>query len=220
MAICRRSVSRAGSETVAEIAVFDRRNGGNTQRVVRRATGQSAETRILDGVDGMLRELFGLPPARPGEITTLPETPGGVSPTGAAASSSHVDGGARASQGPSLVPFIVLGAGAAALTVGAIFGALSNGSESDYAAARTSTMAEVNHANELLDKAKSQALIANVFLVSGGAIMAAGALLLGVELWGGSETAQTRASSALVATPVLRPDGAGLILSGALGGAR
>lgn len=191
------NLDRAGDELVLSVARFDAR-GGDIRRVVRRAGGDDAETRILDSVDGLLRELFDLPPPPVDEIAerrdgTPIETP---SPA----------------RGPEVVlPSIVLGAGVLTLASAIIPAVLFQGEADAYAVPpATPEEAAAREANRA--SAEDLALAANAMFVTGGVIAAAGLVWLVVEIvsaGSGSGESQT----ALVA-PLVGPGLAGLSVSG------
>lgn len=157
---------------------------------------------MIDSLDGLLRELFGLPPAPPAAELPRERRPDPVV--------VEEDG-----DGPLLVlPVALLGSGAAVLGLGAIFGVLSLGNESDWLATRPLAPDDTPHANELKDTASSQATIANIMFVAGGVLAAAGGAILLVMLLGAEDEAPQTAFA-----PMLFPEGGGLVLSGSLGGA-
>lgn len=193
------SLDRAGGELVAAVLLFDARDGAQ-RRAVRQARGATAEAEILQGVDGMLRELFGLPPAR--ETGT-----GSGTGTGTGTGTGAGDTG----RSISAVPFVVMGAGAAALVVGGVLGAMSQSSADTYRRTEVVTQADADAARAHLSRAETEALAANVLFVAGGVVAAAGLVWL---LAGGNEDG----SSPLAAAPMIGPDGAGVVIAGTFGG--
>jgi len=194
------NLDRAGDELILSVAVF-RASDGDLSRVVRRASGSDAETQLLDAVDGLLRELFGLPPAEEeepglevgqgsGEGTATPVTPAPAEPAIAG-------------------PAIVLGVGAAALIGGIVTGALFLGEEEGYREV-PQTPADVADRDAHRESAETLALTTNILLIGGGAVAAAGVVWLAIELAGAGGDGDT----ALV--PILGPQTAGLSLSGTL----
>ncbi len=196
------SIEEVSGEVVASLLYFVR-SSGETKRVARRAQGEDAESVLLDGVDGMVRELFGLPEAEAGLHGG--ETGGGH--TGAAD-----EGGGF----PIPIPAIVVaGVGVAALAVGGVFGGLSMGSQSEFEAASPTltTDAEADALIDIHDRAARQAIIADVLFGVGGA-----ALITAAVLWlvlGGDDG---EAEPAVAVAPVLGSSYAGIALSGRIGG--
>ena len=191
------SVDRAGEEFVVSVTFFDKRNGGRTTRAVRRA---EQESELLESVDGLLRELFGLPPAPVG-----PETGGG----GGGEEPRPVDGGG----GISIPGLIVAGVGVAALGTGVVFGLMAQSSEDDYAGAPVGTDTEIDAAIEIRDRAESQALLANIMFAAGGALVIGGAVLI---LLGGDDDEGGSTERAWIA-PSISPAGTSLTVGGTFG---
>jgi hypothetical protein len=202
------SLEIAGEEALITIAFYDDRNG-EIRRVVRRARREFTEESLIDSIDGLLRELFGLPPAP--EAAELPHDPP-PDPVIPVVPPEEDDG-----TGLMVLSLSVAGAGVLALGGGFLFGALSEGNETDYREAPTNTMGEVDRANESFETAETQAAIANALFVVGGVLVAAGSALFVVLLATGDDDESTTTALA----PVLfddgdGPNGGGLVLRGAL----
>jgi hypothetical protein len=195
------SLEIAGEEVLVTIAFYDDRSG-EMRRVVRRARQDFTEESLIDSLDGLLRELFGLPPAPPAAELPRERRPDPV------VVDDDGDGALI------VLPIALLGSGAAVLGLGAIFGVLSLGNESDWLATRPLAPDDVPRAMSLMETASSQGTIANIMFVAGGVLAAAGGAILIVMLLGGEdeETPQTAFA------PMLFPEGGGLVLSGSLGG--
>lgn len=186
------SLDRTDEQLVASVLLFDARDQSQ-RRAIRQASSQTA---LLEEVEPMLRELFGLPPIE-----------------------EHHEPGAAADETPqipppaglSVVPFVLIGVGAAALVGGAISGWLAQSDGDAFARASPRTEAEVNAAYARRAQAETEALAANVLFIAGGAIAAGGLVWL---LAAGNEDG----SSPLAVMPYAGPDGGGLVLAGALGG--
>lgn len=149
------SLDRAGDETVLTVSIFDKRKDQNIRRGVRRASGGKTESELLASIDGLLRELFGLPPAPVKPIAEI----------------------APKEKTLPMPALIVGGAGGVALIAGGIFGAMSNGTESDFVNAPKNTRADVDAAIAIRDRAESQATTGNVLIGVGVAAIVAGAVL-------------------------------------------
>jgi hypothetical protein len=184
---------RAGDELVLTVSVFDARDG-SIENVARRASGDDAGTELLDQLDTMLRDLFGLPPAPV------------VAPIG------PVGGDDDDGPGLSPVPFVVMGAGAAMLVSAAVIGSRSANNEDDYRDTVAMTEAEVDALIDLRDKAERQARAANALFAIGGAAAATGLVLL-LVMRGGDDDEEP----SIAVAPAAGPGGGGLVLSGRLG---
>lgn len=203
------SLERAGDEMVVTLLYFGARGEGTLRSVARRYSGDNVEGAALDAVPGMLRELFGI--AEP-----APEPP---APAEAKAAPPRVPGSDLAPEEPVLrktafppVPVAITATGVAVLGAGVVFGLMSNASEDDYASIEIGTKADVDAARDELDTARSQALIANIGMGVGAAVIALGAALWIAELSGDRDEPSARVS------PWLAPDEVGLALSGTFGG--
>jgi hypothetical protein len=185
------SLAQAGSTTQATVLVFDTRDS-SMRRATREANGADAEAQLLGGTEGLLRELFGLPAA------AVVEGPEGPTPTVPVA-------------GLSPVPFVLIGVGAAALIGGIVAGVLSMNDADAYASAPGGTMQNVDALLSILSRAESEALAANILLITGGVLVAAGVVW---ELAAGREDG----SSPLSLAPSVGPGSVGLALSGSFGG--
>lgn len=153
-------LDQSGAEQMLTIALFDRRDG-SIHRVVRRA---QSRPELLDAIEGQLRELFGLPAAvdpEPGPTPTLPPPP----------------------SEPDLVPGVTLMVvGAIGLGVGGAMGALHLDAQSEFEAARPSTMAEADAAADALSRSETFAITADVLFAVGGVALAGGLVWLLAEV--------------------------------------
>jgi hypothetical protein len=155
---------------------------------------------MIDAAPTLLRELLGesLPAAEsPGDQASEaePQHPSDGSEDPVAAR----DGGAL-----PIGPIVLGGAGVVLLAVGSGFGAAAASTEDKYANAPVRSKSEAEAADALMDKGKSQALMANVLLGVG-----AGALLGSLVWWWLSPSEHTAAETALA--PVVTPTGAGVV---------
>lgn len=157
------AIERIDREVVVTVGLFDTRDD-SLHSVARRAPEGRSEA-ILDEIEPMIDELFGVAPAA-GQPGAAPAEP------------------PERSLRWLLAPLITLGAGAAVLVAGGVVGGLAEAAEDDYAAAPTTTTQEVDAALELGDSAERRALAANVLFGLGAAIVVAGgalALVLGLR---------------------------------------
>lgn len=185
------SLARAGDTVVATVLVFDGRDQ-STRRGTRETSATNMSS-LLGGVDGLLREVFGLPAASRSD-------PGGVSAAPPEAS------------GLSAVPFVVIGIGAAALIAGAIVGGISIGDASTFTSSTNDTRAQVDASLAVLSRQQTEATVADALLIGGGIVVAAGIIW---ELVAGREDG----SSPLALAPIVSSTQVGLALSGSFGGA-
>lgn len=212
------TIEHADDTLVAEVRFFH--PDGESRTAVRRATGDRAPNELLAEVDPMVRELFDLPP---------PDEP--IEPVAydADAEGDHADTGAAGDgegapesspppeEGLSPWPFVVGGVGVAALATGVVFGLLAESTEGDWADAPTATMAQVDAALALRDRAETQATVANILLGVGGALVVAGAALFVVlELDLGTRDGDSGDEAVL--SPWIGPGGGGLAVAGRFGG--
>jgi len=197
------NLDRADDTLMLSITVFDAREDGGSRRAARDATGERAASAIVSEVDGMVRELFDLPPP---EQATEPDLSGGGRRPGA----SDDDGGGG---GPGALPWVIAGGGVAALGVATVFGLMSKSNADDYASAPTGDAAEIDAALALRDDARNQATLANVLFAVGGGLVATGALLFVLGL-GGDD-----GDEAVSVAPSLSPNLAALTVRGRFAGA-
>jgi hypothetical protein len=187
------ALDQSGDELMLTVTLFDRQ-AGTLRRVVRQARGENARAELLDAVDGLLRELFGLPAVDP---------QGG----GEGGGGGGGGGGARPGAGPSLSPgpFVLIGVGAAALVAGIGTGVAFLGAQDEWAdLGPAQTITEAEEANATFARAEALAIATDVLLPLGGAIAIAGVAWLIAEL-----TASPSAPSTAV-LPLVGPSFAGL----------
>lgn len=185
------SIDRAGEELVASVMVFDA--GDQSQRRASRHGATQAE--LLEEVDPMLRELFGLPPPAPGERTERLRRP---------------------PPGPSMspLPFVVMGAGVAALVAGGVLGAMHESDETAYREAfpgGPTTPQEVDSVLALRSQAETEGYAAMGLFVGGGVLVAGGLIWL---LAAGNEDG----SSPVAVLPYGGVEGGGVVLTGSFEG--
>ena len=151
------SVVKTGGESIVNVAFFD---GSEIREAARHAESDDSEG-LIASLDGLLRELFGLPE---------PDNDGGgpiddpIDPPPPEESLSPV--------GP-----IIGGVGAAALIAALGVGIAANNAEDDYRAAPVTTTAEVEAALDLRSEAQTKARAANAMMGVGAALLATGVIL-------------------------------------------
>jgi len=174
------SLQNTSSELVLSLLRFDTSNG-QMRRVLRRQPGTSLKSETLDSVPSMLRELFNIPEPQP-------QPPAVASDTTPHESETSLPPLVEPPQEPApsrplpLGPFLLAGGGAIVLGGGAVMGAVFVSTNDEYNTKKVSTERDVSAVKDLEDKAKTQAVIANVLYGVGGAMMVAGGIWLAVAL--------------------------------------
>jgi hypothetical protein len=184
------SLAMSGGTILATILVFDARD--SSIRRGTRETPASDSSGLLGSVEGLLREVFGLPAAAVVEdhdVTPPPPARPGLSP----------------------VPIVVIAIGGVALIAGAIVGGLSIGDASTYQGMPLSTMEQIDAAQSVLSRQQTEALAADGLLIGGGVVALAGLIW---QMAAGNEDG----SSPLALAPILSSTQVGIALSGSLGG--
>lgn len=171
-------IDRAGDELVLGAAMFDARAQGEPRREVRRARGPRAEAELLDSIDGLVRELFGLPAASVARGPQAAPAGGAEAITSPAVAPAH-------GRGPSWVAISAGGLAVALLGAGGIVGLVANGSRNEYARAPAIDRSAVDRAIGIFDRAEGQATAANVLFLA-GAVGAAAAVILFIAQGSGS----------------------------------
>lgn len=201
------TLEQAGADYIVTLSFFDARDR-SLRSATRRARPDAVEESLIDAVDGLLRELFDLPPPPPTPDLDPGRRPAPSSappPSGSAPSGSEPD---SAGERWSPVGPAVGGVGAA-LLVGALgAGVAARRSEDEYHAAPTTTVQEVDEALALRDEAQRRARAANVLLGVGAAGVAAGVLL--------TIFLRRPADRSLSLAPSMGPDHVGLSIGGVL----
>jgi hypothetical protein len=106
------------------------------------------------------------------------------------------------------------GAGLALITVGVVMGVLSRSAHSDYENTKIHFASDVDRAQDLLSRSQQRARVANGLLIGGAVTGVAGIATL---VWATLRGRADRRGVELELTP--EPQGAGIALSGAFGGA-
>jgi hypothetical protein len=169
------------SELVLSVLRFDA-SDGQMRRVLRRQPGTSLRPETLDAVPSMLRELFELPEPKP-QPTTPPADTTGTEPWKAPLPPIIEPPQEPAASRPMPVgPWLLAGGGALVLGGGAVFGVMMQSTNDEYNSKRTRDQGDVSDAIDLRDRAKTEAVIANVLFGVGGAMVVAGGIWLVVAL--------------------------------------
>lgn len=180
-------------EQVLTVRLFDARSG---ETITRSATVEVAhgEVRMLERIEPLVRELYGLPP----RVT-----------------SPSAEVGTRGEEGRRRSPwaFVTAGAGLGALAAGTVLAFRARDKESEYAGLVPNTVAEADEAHRLLDDARRNALFANMLFAAGGALTVTGLILFFVLDRGADR-------ETIEVAPYGAPDGGGLVFSGRFGSLR
>lgn len=173
------SLERAGGETVVTLLFFDARGEGELRSVTRRHPSADVERAALDAVPAMMRELFGVAEPAP-QAEPAQESPAQTAVVESDLGGAQEPAPTRSSFPPA--PVAITAVGVAILGTGIVFGLMSKANEDDYADAPHGNEDEIDAAYDTLDKAQTQATIANIGLGLGAAVIALGATLWIVEL--------------------------------------
>lgn len=155
------SVDLVDDERVLTVTRFDRRDA-SSRAATRRVTARERE-HLVASLDGIVRELFDLPPAP----EVAPDLDLVASPSRAA----------PPREGTLLPGLLVAGVGVAALGAGLGVGLAANAAGDEYRDAPTRSEAEVDAALALRTRASRRATTANALFVTGGVLTAAGVVL-------------------------------------------
>lgn len=205
-------LERAGEEEVVfSLLRFDRA----TKSLVEtgRKVTTNTETDLLEPIDAMLRELYGLPPApvKPPvserDDSQSDEPPGGGA--GALQPQTTDDG-----SGFPIVPVVVGGVGIVLLGVGTAFALSASGTQTDFDNAPAMRVEDIDRLHELESTGATEATLANVFLGAGLATVV-GATVLFFVLDNDDEEGEPSESEPTVSLrPALSPSHVGLSLQG------
>jgi len=187
-------VRRIGAELVVTVLLHDARKQMTITAATRRYSGQQVEDQVLDGIPGMVRELFGLespPNAPPPPAAPLP------APSEAVELSSETSPPVAAARPLPVLPIVVGAAGVAFIAAGALLGAAAKSSEDSYAklVIGDGDVKAAQRAQDKYDSAASQATLANVAFGVGAAGVVAGVVLLILELQNQPEHAAAQAAA-------------------------
>jgi hypothetical protein len=187
------SIEGVDGALMLTVTFFDARNG-ERRSAMRREAGEAAAIRLLEGVEPILREMFGLAAPR-----TL---------------DAGLDNVAERRRRPAL-PFVVGGVGLATLLAGGATALVARRTHDQYASVTIDGAEDAEQAAALLDRSRRQARAAQGLVGVGGALAISGIVLFFVT----GRTHEQEPGDVTV-LPSLGPDGAGLHLAGRFGGAR
>jgi hypothetical protein len=189
------TLARISNELVLTLLRFDARTG-KTQRVLKRQTGQTLSSDTLDAVPGLMRELFDLP-AKVEAPAPKPEPKPDLMPgdTGASTFSEPLpeppmDAPSEGRKFP-LGPTLLGGGGVMLIGAGLIMGLTVMSAEDNFnqSAASISEISDAEEAQQAVDRTngyrdtgEANAVITNVFLGLGSAVVVAAGIWLAVDL--------------------------------------
>jgi hypothetical protein len=226
------TLARTANELVLTLLRFDARTG-KTQRVLRRQPGTTLESVTLDSVPGLLRELFELPPAKPAPqpVAAVSAPPSTLQPSAAATNlppesdalrdaerlpEPPMDAPGQSRQLP-VGPLLLGGGGVVLLGAGLVMGLTVLSANNDYDAITegllstdyATAMEEVAKAKRRKDTGETNAVVTNVFLGLGSAVLIASGIWLAFEL---SERS-SRYEDTVRVSPLLGNHELGLVLT-------
>ena len=193
------NLARIANELALTLLRFDARTG-KTQRVLKRQPGQTLSSETLDAVPAMLRELFELPPEQEAEAPAPKVEPKptlqpreAISPTlSEPLPEPPMEAPGEARKVP-VGPLLLGGGGVVLIGAGLVMGLTVLSAEDSYEQAaagidgiQDSDEAEqaVNETNGFKDTGETNAVLTNVFLGVGSAVVVASGIWLAVELLG------------------------------------
>ena len=202
------------SQTVELRILYFSTKDAVTRYAAHKEHGKRPTRETLDAIPGLLDELFASskPAAEPAPAAAELPAPE-PEPAADTAPTTIDDSATEPSEGKPLpvAPLIVAGGGGVLLGAGLVVGLLANKTEDDYADQPVTNAAQAATADDLRQRGKNQALIANVLLGLGAATIAAG----GIWLLAASSSGNASQTAVL---PDVGPDHAALQVSGRWGG--
>ena len=176
-ALLVRSLSSAAEGGIRlELRYFDSASSDEPRAVSAHVPEQSSD-QLVRSVPALVRELFGIP-----EVAA-PAEPAAGEPASPAVRPA-VEFAPRSDESSSLVPWILLGAGAAALAAGAIFGAIASDDFRSWKRRPIRTSIEAEQARGDFDDLETRALAADIAMIGGAVALGLGATLLVLEIGG------------------------------------
>jgi hypothetical protein len=187
------TLARISNELVLTLLRFDARTG-KTQRVLKRQPGQTLSSDTLDAVPALLRELFELPPE---EKAPAPEPKPELKPSEGISPTLSEPLPEPPMEAPSegrkfpVGPLLLGGGGVIMIGAGLIMGLTVMSAQDSYEEATRNLAGisdpedaqnAVDEANGFKDTGETNAVITNVFLGIGSAVVVASGIWLAVEL--------------------------------------
>lgn len=223
------TVERGNGGLVLSLLYFDSKTGAPPRKVARKQRGDALDRDTFDALPALLRQLLPngrkaaaaeKPAAKPAPAAPVPGAePAPQEPEREAESTAETEAALAAADEPvggggrpfPVAPVILGAGGVAVLATGVVFGALVNGAEDDYSNLTIRTEADVMKAESDIDSGETKALVANVLLGAGAAVV------VGAGIWLAIELSSNREPADVAIVPVIGKDYAGLSLSGRLG---
>lgn len=226
------TVERSNGALVLSLLYFDSKTGTAPRKVARKQRGDELDRDTFDALPALLRQLLPngrmaaaapKPSTKPAPLAPAPTAepkpePPEAEPDTEAESTAETEAALAAAEepvsGPRPFPVgpVILGAGGLALlATGAVFGALVSSAEQDYSNLQIRTADDAMRAESDIDSGETKALVANVLLGAGAAVVVGAAVWLAIDLSSNREPAD------VAVVPVIGKDYAGLSLSGRLG---
>jgi hypothetical protein len=204
------SLKKRSDALELHLKCFKQRTPGQLTTAMRKQAGARLDSTLLAAVPSMVREVLELSraddAAREGEPEPEPEL------TEPAASVVEEQPVAEESSDPSqrswLGPLLLGGGGVALIAGGVVFGAMASASEDDYASREIDTVEQAESADAVRETGESQALAANLLLVTGSAALVA------AGVWYLVDRPEESAPETARLIPVFSPHSAGLVLTG------
>jgi hypothetical protein len=191
------AVDDAAGRARLELRYFDSASSDEPAVVGTEVPAEGSAT-LVDAVPGLVRELFGIPEiAAPAPSEPEPQSDASLSQAERP----------RDEEGGSVVPWILIGAGAATLTAGIVVGVAAADDFSAWKDTSIRTPEQAEQANAELDDLNTRALVADILMPAGAVMLGLGATLLVLEL------SDDEDRTALAIEP--RPSGALLRVRGA-----
>lgn len=176
-AIVVRELSVAPDGTLALRILYFDEAGGSTH--VQTAAPAADAQQLPQAVPDLVRTLFQIPePAAPSAAAPAAAAPSPGASSSSGPEAATRDGGASV----SALTWIALAAGAATLGTGVVLGVTAESDYDRWKSMRVRTRAEAQDANQEFSSIGTRGTLANVMIPAGAVLLAAGAVLLGLDL--------------------------------------
>jgi hypothetical protein len=210
-AVVVRRLALDGQRVVLTLVYFDARSAGEPAHSDRIAERGEADHVLPQAVPSLVRALFGIPD--PGvEVGAPAPATSSSEPTEPSSGALRVEP-AVARSGPArigVLTWVALATGTAVLGAGLAVGASASADYERFKALPVRSAMDAARANERFDRVETKAVVANVLMPTGAALMALGGVMLVLNLNHGEQPA-------MVALQPLR--GGALLTLRAIGGA-
>jgi hypothetical protein len=167
------------SRVTVTLTHFDATASDEPARAEQMSEGADAGKTAVDAVPSLVRRLFGIPEPI-SAAAAANAAPGSGQPAGAngTTAATPTDGGGKI----GVLTWVTLAAGSGLLASGLVVGASAQSSFDDFKKTDIKTATDAMRANTKFDSVKSQALVANILIPSGAAVMALAAALFVFDL--------------------------------------